>query len=137
MLTEGKLLDGVNLSISKVSQIFAHVNTSADEEEEGDEDEAALYLLYCSIISYSRVLYSTRTNTYFYFLYCTLLTYSTCYTYDSYLHHRPSFASTSSSSSSCAAATPRSRSRCATACRLRKSCSAGCKLSSCRPIASC
>ena len=51
MLTEGKLLDGVNLSISKVSQIFAHVNTSADEEEEGDEDEAALYSLYCSIIT--------------------------------------------------------------------------------------
>ena len=48
MLTEGKLLDGVNLSISKVSQIFAHVNTSADEEEEGDEDEAALYSLYYS-----------------------------------------------------------------------------------------
>ena len=42
MLTEGKLLDGVNLSISKVSQIFAHVNTSADEDVVGDEDEAAL-----------------------------------------------------------------------------------------------
>ena len=41
MLKEGGLLD-VNLSVSRVSQIFTHVNTASDEEEEGDEDEAEL-----------------------------------------------------------------------------------------------
>ena len=42
------LIDGAHLSISKVSQIFAHVNTAADEEEEGDDDEAELHALYCN-----------------------------------------------------------------------------------------
>ena len=80
MLTEGKLLDGVNLSISKVSQIFAHVNTSADEEEEGDEDEAALYSLYCANITLLTLLYQYLLT---YSTLSTLLTYSTCYTNDS------------------------------------------------------
>ena len=80
MLTEGKLLDGVNLSISKVSQIFAHVNTSADEEEEGDEDEAALYSLYCANITLLTLLYQYLLT---YSTLSTLLTYSTCYTDDS------------------------------------------------------
>ena len=82
-----------NLSISKVSQIFAHVNTSADEDEEGDDDEAELYSLCSSNVTLLTLLY-------------TLLT---CFTYGRYfVYHRPSFASTSSSLSSYAAATPKS-----------------------------